>query len=315
MLIHYSKTESETLGLKIGRCNNDFFDSQQLKEEIAQNNYDLCRVKVSAEDEFVLQRLDEIGFPYYFSGSIRRYKTPIHQSSLKSFLHKDLEFIAFQNNNEHHDLLFSMLKDTWGDYPIGYYRTPLLDNFCNKENELQSVFEFYKTNNNTLLNPLNSIQFIKHEGKYVGFFVLNIVNGHLESHIGGILKAFQSKGYFYDMLAYIRNFCVNHSLSHFVFGARNENAKVQKIFQSEGFIPIGSENVFHVVPLFQKVLHEGSIRKFEMSTIRKAHKILHFYKPIENQIDNNYLYFPLKNKVLCYQFNDNNLCVDAWILN
>ena len=40
-----------------------------------------------------------------------------------------------------------------------------------KENELQSVFQFYKTNNNNLLNPLNSIQFIQHEGKYVGFFL------------------------------------------------------------------------------------------------------------------------------------------------
>ena len=85
------------------------------------------------------------------------------------------------------------------------------------------------------------------QGNYVGFFALNHVSGELESHIGGILEPYRKGGYFLDMLRYIKNYCVDQKLSHFVFGARNENAIVQKIFQDVGFRPIGSENVFHIL--------------------------------------------------------------------
>jgi hypothetical protein len=141
-----------------------------------------------------------------------------------------------------------MLSETWGSYPLGYYRSPYLNKIINKNDELECVFRFYKKHNLHQNYPLNRIIFMKDQNNFVGFFALNIVNGNLESHIGGILKPFRKGKYFLDMLTYIKSFCVNNNLPYFLFGARNENPIVQKIFHEVGFAPIGTENVFHILP-------------------------------------------------------------------
>ena len=249
-IIDYSKTESETLNLKISRCNVDYFDEQELLKALVAESYDLCRVKVASEDEFAPLRLDKMGIPYFFSGSIRRYKTPITSQLGLKLKHEDLVFETYDGSQE--ELLLALLRDTWGSYPIGYYRSPILCHLLTKESEINSVFNFYKLNNLKLENSNNSILFMKKGEECVGFFALNIVGTHLESHIGGISRKHHKEGYFYDMLAYIKNFCIENNLSHFVFGARNENAQVQRIFHQAGFVPVGSENVFHVLPLLGK---------------------------------------------------------------
>lgn len=246
-IIDFSSTESQTLHLKIGRCNQTQVDENQLLQELVKNRYDICRLKVPSEDEYISDRLNQIGVPFFFSGSIRRYKTPISSDHSTELLHPDMEFVDYDGSQE--DLLYSMIEATWGNYPIGYYRTPIIKHLVSKKIELQSVFNFYKVQNNPNNNPNNRMMFMRHNREFVGFFALNIVDGHLESHIGGIRKEFQHSGYFYDMLAFIKNHCLEKGLSHFVFGARNENAQVQRIFHHAGFVPIGSENVFHLTPM------------------------------------------------------------------
>lgn len=273
-IIDFSVTESKNLGLKIGRCNHDYFDQNLLKVELIDGCYDLCRVKIAAEDEFAAMRLDQLGIPYYFSGSIRRYKTAIKDVSELNLLNPTLQFEKY--TPAHSNLLFDMLKETWGNYPIGYYRSPILDQLITRDMEIYSVFDFYRRQNGGT-SPNNTIIFMKDNGIYVGFFALNHVGKNLESHIGGILPPCRKGGYFHDMLVFIKKYCASNQLSHFVFGARNENAQVQKIFFDAGFNPVGTENVFHVVPLISKVLDKGKIVRDEIkineSTIIKKYFI------------------------------------------
>jgi hypothetical protein len=258
--LYFSENESQIMGLKIGRCNEDFFDPDLLSAEIIEGAYDVCRLKVAAEDEMAVMKLHTMGFPYFFSGSIRRYKTRIQEDLPGDFLHPEMIYELYDGTQD--ELLKEMLIGTWGTYPLGYYRSPFLCHLVNKEIEIESVFQFYKQNNLNSLHPSNSILFMNDQGKYVGFFALNIINGNLESHIGGILEPYRKDGYFLDMLRYIRRFCLEHDLPHFLFGARNENAYVQKIFQEVGFKAMGSENVFHLLPLLSKVNMPGTILPF-----------------------------------------------------
>lgn len=244
--LFHSQNESDILGFKVGRCNEDFFDPTLLAREIVIGNYDLCRLKVAAEDEMAVMKLHEMGFPFFFSGSIRRYKTRIYENPAGDFLHPEMTYEMYDGTQD--ELLKQMLIGTWGTYPLGYYRSPHLCHLVDKETEIESVFQFYKKSNLNSLNAANSILFMNDRGKYVGFFALNIINGNLESHIGGILAPYRKDGYFLDMLRFIKRYCVEHELPHFLFGARNENAYVQKIFQEVGFKAIGSENVFHITP-------------------------------------------------------------------
>ncbi|HUH73269.1 MAG TPA: hypothetical protein VLZ75_02570 [Chitinophagales bacterium] len=244
-IVFNSQNETDILGFKVSRCNEEDVNEQQLLNEIIEGRYDICRLKLPAEDEMISMKLESLGIPFFFSGSIRRYRTKIIEKPSGDFFHPQMTYEMYDGSQE--ELLMEMLKGTWGDYPLGYYRAPYLCELVNKEVEIESVFNFYKKNNLNSLHPKNSIMFMNDQGNYVGFFALNHVSGELESHIGGILEPYRKGGYFLDMLRYIKNYCVDQKLSHFVFGARNENAIVQKIFQDVGFRPIGSENVFHIL--------------------------------------------------------------------
>ena len=261
--IDFSTIETETLGFKIGRCNDSFFDETELYRQITENRYDLCRVKVAAEDEFAPHRLHQTGLPAFFSGSIRRYKTKITEAPSGEYNYPDLVWELYDGSQT--ELLKNMLVGTWGDYPIGYYRTPYLSELTNKETEIESVFQFYKKHNYTKNYPNNSIVFIKHGENYVGFFALNILNGNLESHVGGILATYRKGGYFLDKLRYIKEYCIKNNLQNFIFGARNENAEVQRIFQYVGFNAIGSENVFHVPALLTATSSTPVVQLFKTS--------------------------------------------------
>lgn len=245
--VDLSETESSVLGLKVGRCNTDILDQHTLARLITDESYDLCRLKIPAEEEMASLKLQETGLPFFFSGSIRRYKTRVDSYPPGDFLHPTMLYEMYDGSQD--ELLLDMLRGTWGTYPLGYYRTPYLCHLVDKEVEIQSVFRFYRKFNLNRDYPQNSILFMREGEHYVGFFALNIVNGNLESHIGGILEPYRRGGYFLDMLRYIRRFCVDHTLPHFLFGARNENAEVQRIFHEQGFVPTGTENVFHIASL------------------------------------------------------------------
>jgi hypothetical protein len=243
-IVDFSAIESEILGLKVGRCNSDSFDESSLYSQIVENRYDLCRLKVPAEDEMATARLNKMGLPFFFSGSIRRYKTRISENPSGDYNFPDLIFEMYDGSQD--KLLKDMLIGTWGTYPLGYYRTPYIKDNVSKEKELECVFQYYKKFNLNKDHPNNSILFIKHHDAYVGFLALNIINNNLESHIGGILEPYRKAGYFLDKLRFIKEFCIKHHLDNFIFGARNENAEVQRIFQFVGFQSRGSENVFHI---------------------------------------------------------------------
>lgn len=274
-IVFNSQNETDILGFKVSRCNEEDVNEQQLLKEIFKGQFDICRLKLPAEDEMISNKLESIGMPFFFSGSIRRYKTPIKEKPSGDFFHPKMTYEMYNGSQD--ILLMEMLKGTWGDYPLGYYRTPYLCELVNKEIEIESVFQFYKKSNLNSLNPHNSIMFMNDQGKYVGFFALNEIDGRLESHIGGILEPYRKGGYFLDMLRYIKNYCLDHELSHFVFGARNENATVQKIFQDVGFRPIGSENVFHILPFMSLSQVDSLVLKNQNDDIQNLLSIVNEY--------------------------------------
>lgn len=245
--ITFSANETNLLSLKVARCVANNFDTDSLLQQITKDEYDICRLTVPAGDENAITKLEKTGLPYYYSGSITRYKTRVSDLKANDFIHSDLEYEKYDGSQN--DLLLKLLIGTWGTYPIGYYRTPFLNKLITKEQEILCVFEFYKKHNLQKDYPNNTIMFIKHKENYVGFFALNIIDDRLESHIGGIVDPYRKDGYFFDMQEYIRRFCVENNLKYFAFGARNENRRVNEIFQKFGYVAVDADNVFHIVPL------------------------------------------------------------------
>ena len=299
--VNFSANESNLLNLKVGRCVSANFDEQQLLQQILENEYDICRLTVSSEDEDAVAKLEKTGLPYFYSGSITRYKTRVADLKENTFIHEDLEYEKYDGLQN--DLLLRLLIGTWGTYPIGYYRSPFLKHLVTKEQEIIAVCEFYKKHNLQKDYPNNTIMFIKHKDNYVGFFALNIIDDRLESHIGGIVEPYRADGYFFDMQEYIRRFCVENNLKYFVFGARNENRRVNEIFQKFGYVAVDADNVFHITPLLSYSNNKKDIRNEFLITHEKPPLI---YLKILEIVQINAAGF-LNNSALNYSFKINNL--------
>lgn len=245
-VVSFSDIESEIMGIKVSRCNSENVDSKRLYSDLITNRYDLCRLKVPAEDEFIVNKLKETGLPFFFNGSIRKYKTRIADFPDIHYTHSNLSFEMYDGTQD--DLLKDMLTKTWGTYPIGYYRIPYLEGIVSKEQEIECVFRFYKKFNNNSIYPNNKIMFMKEGDNYVSIFTLNTVGNTLECNLAGVLPQYRSQGYFHDEMNFKKEYCLQNGIEFFTFGARNENAAVQKIFQHLNFQTIGNDNVFLITP-------------------------------------------------------------------
>lgn len=85
-IVFNSQNETDILGFKVSRCNEEDVNEQQLLNEIIEGRYDICRLKLPAEDEMISMKLESLGIPFFFSGSIRRYRTKIIEKTLWRFL-------------------------------------------------------------------------------------------------------------------------------------------------------------------------------------------------------------------------------------
>lgn len=63
--LYFSEIESVITGLKISRCNSNKFNANDLYNQITANRFDLCRLKVTAEDEYASHRLHQTGLPFF----------------------------------------------------------------------------------------------------------------------------------------------------------------------------------------------------------------------------------------------------------
>lgn len=262
-MVSLSSIESDITGLKVSRCNCETFDPTILYNELVRSRFDLCRLKVPSEDEYAVFRLQKMGLPFFFSGSIRKYRTKINDNLDIHYTHSRLSFETYNGTQD--ALLKDMLIRTWGKYPIGYYRSPFLDKLISKEQEIECVYQYYKKHNNNAHAPENKIMFMKDGDKHIGIFTLNVVGDTLECNLAGILPEYKSEGYFHDEMNFKKEYCIKHGLTYFTFGARNENAAVQKIFQHLNFQTIGSDNVFHIAPLLTHSMKTPITKTFDFS--------------------------------------------------
>jgi hypothetical protein len=248
-LVTFSETETRIMGLKFGRYNTPFVDSEQLKRNIEEQKYDVVRVKTDCADEYAALKLHQTGYPSYFNGGVRRYRVNCVEAPLPPFTQPDINFELYVG--QHQNILEEIMNDSCGDYPLGYYRTPGLNERITKQMESKCLFEFYAKNNDNALFKNSYLWFMKLGEAYVGFIALNVYTEKdmVDSTLAGFLKAYQGMGLFPNILRHIRQFCRDSNLTYFCCGARNENMYSQKAFEKDFMKCEGVEYIFHVVPM------------------------------------------------------------------
>ena len=265
--VNYSAIESQTFGLKIGRYNASLIDHRVLQQNVIEGAYDLCRVRTTAKDEFAPAKLEKIGMPYYFSGGVRRYTVNVNKYPIAPFHHPDLVFELYDGSQR--ERVAYQLYHTWGEYPLCYYRTPMINHFIDKELESQALIDFYCKYNDNSTFPQSYLWLLNDKGKDVGFIALYVYpeDDMVDSTIAGILPTYQQDGYFVDILRHIRQFCRSIGLTYFCCGARNENIRSQMAFEKEYMKGYQVDYVYHVVSLLGNI--SKTREKKEQLTIDK----------------------------------------------
>jgi hypothetical protein len=248
-IITFSETETRVLGLKFGRYNTTSIDPAQLKRSIEEGKFDVVRVKTDCSDEYAAMKLAQTGYPSYFNGGVRRYRVNCLEAPLPPFTQLDVHFELYEG--QHPEILEEIMTESCGDYPLGYYRTPGLNERITKQMESKCLFEFYAHYNNNSLFANSYLWFMKLGEKYVGFIALNVYRDKdlVDSTLAGFLKSYQSLGLFPNILRHIRQFCRTNKLTYFCCGARNENMYSQKAFEKDFMKCEGVEYIFHLMPM------------------------------------------------------------------
>jgi hypothetical protein len=256
-MINYSEIESEVFGLKTGRFNADDFNAATLREEILAEKYDLVRIKIPAYFDDINVRLVETDFPFYFAGGIRMlsWKTP-ECANVFEPINKDLEIELYDGTQT--ESLEHIIKSSYIFNPLGYYKTPGINQVITKELEAEAMYRYFAKYFNNTAYPDNYIWLMKREGKHIGLCALQFNKGVMGCPLGAVAPEAQSNGIFFDILRYSRHFAWQKGIKEIEAGIRSENLVSQHVFIKQGKLDNAEilndtvDFVFHVVPMAGK---------------------------------------------------------------
>jgi hypothetical protein len=206
-LIKFSPGDTRVLGLRVGHLLTSDLNATRFADALFDGGFDLCRLKVSA-DECI-------------------------DSSVPA-----LEQAGFP---------YQMVREAFGEDPIGYYKTPYLRALFGRDAEVQCLIEFYLREP----HPGRSKILVRSGGLDAGFIVMTNYDGTLHTDLLGIRKEHRSRGLFNPMRDFIHLHASEAGLCE-EEGARIDNIQSQNLFEEDGLEHFANETVFHVTPFLSR---------------------------------------------------------------
>ncbi|MFN8292476.1 MAG: hypothetical protein U0T72_02060 [Chitinophagales bacterium] len=245
----YSAYETKYLGLKFARYNTNCIDADYLNHTLYSEQYDVIRIRTSATDNWANIKLNSLKYPFFFHGGIRRYTVNCFEVPPPQFTHANISFELYTTQNKH--ILQSLFSVCIQEEPIGYCRTPLLQNIISKETETNCLSEFYCHLYNNREYASNYLWLMKADENYIGFVALTVYDDVLkvDASLAGVIPTYQNKGLFPNIIRQVRKFCIENNLPNFTCGARLNNMYSQWAFEKEYMKCEETQYVYHLVPL------------------------------------------------------------------
>lgn len=250
MTINPSKYESELFELNFGRGDVDSIDSKELFSTIVQGNYDICRIKVKANSDDIIENIEKIGFPFYFSGAITTYKIDFSNQSYKPYRDPKITFEPY--DGEKHELFQKLLTEVFSDYPLSYYTVPVISKLISLEKQQLGVSSYFA---DTHFNNSNRLAwFVKYEEEYVGILTTRTWDNlkHGEGTLSGVIPKYRNSGLFLDIISFIQNYCIENKIKWGHTGARLHEIASHKFFTKQGMYVENGYLVFYISSLLSK---------------------------------------------------------------
>ncbi|MFT4544451.1 MAG: hypothetical protein ACI9UR_002622 [Bacteroidia bacterium] len=246
-MIRYSIEESEFFGLKIGRADGANFEINSFKKEIEIQKFDVIRIRVDKADEHALNALHSLNFPLHHHSSIVKYELPVAGLSRSDYLNPEITLKVYDGKDS--DSVRRIIKGGSAKDPIGYWSTPALGDFVNRDNEVEYLSEYYA---NLYVTPERQLWFMQWNGTPVGFVASNFNDGVMDTPLAVVLPEYRGKKLLHEIMISRNNYGINHGLDFITNGARVDNPASQHVFTKFGMRTTGIDKVFHIMPLLTK---------------------------------------------------------------
>jgi hypothetical protein len=197
----YSKLESEILNYKVGRIALKESETalMDLQEEIYNNRFDICRIKLYANNRTLFQYLGELNCPIHIYNI--NYWNVLKIPEPTPFDKKDFSIRQVQDNAsdlEFQNLLKQVLQSkTWMEYE-GHLSSGVFSSAIKQE----LAFDYYK-NFNIHSNPAAYTGILYKGNSAIGLFMGEFENRTFAGSLFGILQEYRSLGYakyFYEFM-------------------------------------------------------------------------------------------------------------------
>lgn len=214
-LIYYSAKESELASLRIGRGGRIVsFNPNYLKQEILVGQYDICRLKVRANDEELFNRFRQVGFPFFLYSVIVRNSVQISAADLVS-IDSNLEFELY--NGTRADALGAMIRNSILQRSATNYKRGLFENLIPVSVELDAAVHYYTTEFSGVASSNKIGWLVKDAAQYIGFVLCEITaNKKLEGIFYGIDPTHRgSKKHARTIMQFLKKHSAENGLTHF----------------------------------------------------------------------------------------------------
>lgn len=257
LTIYHSLSESQALGLKVGRASWDsrHIPVAALKQAIIKDQYDCCILKLDSKSPTLMTDLSELQFIYGISGITRRYLVDYRKYTFKPYFFPNWSEELYDGSVEKVALLKRLVWSIFSDEPLMYYHLPFYQHLVDKQNELEALFLFLKEFDNVKQNGIQKrLFFFKDESGYFGLTAMTYTDGEttVESNITGIIPSYRGKGYYKDLIRFNQNHHWESGMDFCTCGARIQNIPAQRAFVKENMYVKNYVFGIYLFPFLQK---------------------------------------------------------------
>lgn len=231
-MLSYSKEESETFGLNIARSNcieRLFF--QQLSQEIFENKYDLCRVKISMSSNEIFNEINKTGIPYnLFSFLVRK------STSTPGTIEYKIPALRFTRyTNQHETDFVSVLNNVIRNSSGINYSNNLYQHLIDKDKMTEASIRYYLSLATYDQNAYFYLGYLNE--KCAGFCSFRLENNIAEGIYFGVSTEYRNLGLAHEFLTYAKESCFKLGASQFITDTIIQNPNSLYPQMNIGLIP------------------------------------------------------------------------------
>jgi hypothetical protein len=202
-MIVKSEDESSVFNLSIWKSTFIELDSEKLYQAIVDNEVDILKITIDANNKALFDFLDQLNIPYatHYQGYTIGMKIDERVDQLSVFDQESFDYKQY-DSTIHHDILYDCVQQSMREVGDMYYDNNLFNQLIPKEKYLHQQAMYACTYDNK--KDPSKIGFIgfNESGEYFGFYLLDIKHPHATAYMGGVLPKYRGYKVGYD--GYVR---------------------------------------------------------------------------------------------------------------